>query len=220
MELSGYRNAHVADPTKNVYAQSLFCRAGIPLLCPEVKYPTKPGDVWSSCDDSPRADFDDDGLIDHPHAFCNVTTDCVAYNETSSQLECYSVGSLVDVDDYSGSGQKEKCSEYSAWCPIDFHYDLTRNQCEFNQDACYDDDVASTICIFRETDSIFSEFQYWNWFEDPICNNYDLDAKKQACCFTTEIHGEIYQYYQEILIFDGQGKNCTSDEFYDDICNN
>jgi len=208
--LSSLSNAHFGGP--GVYSSGLFLRPGVAMFCGDVKHPVDPVVVGRACDDSPR-DWDSDGTSEYVSAFCNSSSACVAINDSSGEPECFSEGTVLNVDDSAGGGQLEVCSQSNAWCPEGMEFDPARGWCWSPDEVCYDP-VRPSKCNELERDNVSASVQFTSWLDAYSSCSYQTDeSPTQSCCLAAEVNGVVYQYNRDVCVLeagdpDGDNEDC------------
>ena len=194
-----------------VYDLKLYARAGVVMSCGAVKHPFDSVVVGAACDDSPR-DWDFDGSVEFVSGFCNSSSACVALNESSGLPECFSQGTVLDVDDFAGGLQNEECVSHNRWCPEGFQYDPDLGPdgwCWKPEEVCYDS-TDPGYCNELERDNVSTVVQFEEWLDAyDTCSYYEdsVTGSTQSCCLVAEIGGVSYQYDSEVCVFVPGGDN-------------
>ena len=184
---------------------TLYARAGIPMLCGEKVEDPDDGFVshGPACNDSITFDG-------HPvQSFCDNVSDCVALNE-SGVPECFSEGELFQIDDLFSPSALEVCSNNNTWCPENYVYDADIGLCYIEEAVCYENP-----CNELEKVNVGDTKQRLSWLlEKNTCSFYTHLGSKYSCCLDYKIgSNDALQTDQVVRVYPGGGRSpvCVDD---------
>jgi len=210
---TGESNNHLGN--EEAYPLKLWCRGGIPMRsAPGIELPDKSGIIMIEFEEESIIGtvIDESSASEEEEFFakkeCENVDECVALIE--GDPTCFTIGTEHDIDDFTGSEQPEICSEQNYWCPKMFAYSFENYQCEFVGEQCYDQTFSDLeMCWSKEKNESTSDYQNALWLADIDKCSYKLqeDGSRQSCCAATVIHGNPYQKWKNVCIFEAGGNN-------------